>query len=443
MFRWIFQAYLDRSSGSPALTPIEHFDEWPRSAWRLLARGLREERRRRFARCNRRLRRIIGGDRVNRLAQLFAGNDADEMYRQAMRLSELQLTPQSTIAEFTEVAAARTICCPTSLCGTWGYLPGDILVKLDRASMATSLEARCPILDHRVVEFAWRLPNNAKVRDGQGKWILRQVLGRYLPRHVIDRPKQGFDVPDRSLVERARCAHGQPTCCPNSRLQRQSLLDAPRVQSCWQDHLSGRRDHSRMPMGGLDVAVMARHDGWAKCVSSGRRPRARAVEERTMEALVGKRIRSLTVLSPDLAESGSDRSAAPDDGAHTLKRVLDSIRKYRRLVRTIIVVGTLLVAAISLLIPATYLATAQLAVDVRQSGAADAVGSCRAPPRRPPKSPSSIPMLPYCFRMHIFGDFSQHSASGRMQRTALVPERQRGCKNCARWLVAHGQQPGR
>ena len=93
-----------------------------------------------------------------------------------------------------------------------------------------------------------------------------------------------------------------------------------------------------------------------------------------MEALVGKRIRSLTVLSPDLAESGSDRSAAPDDGAHTLKRVLDSIRKYKRLVRTIIVAGTLLVAAISLLIPATYLATAQLAVDVRQSGPANAVG---------------------------------------------------------------------
>ena len=93
-----------------------------------------------------------------------------------------------------------------------------------------------------------------------------------------------------------------------------------------------------------------------------------------MEALVGKRIRSLTVLSPDLAESGSDRSAAPDDGVHTLKRVLDSIRKYKRLVRTVIVVGTLLVAALSLLIPATYLATAQLAVDVRQSGATDAVG---------------------------------------------------------------------
>lgn len=97
-----------------------------------------------------------------------------------------------------------------------------------------------------------------------------------------------------------------------------------------------------------------------------------------MEALVGKRIRSLTALSPDLVESGSDRSAVPDDGVRTLKRVLDSIRKYKRLVRTIIVVGTLLVAAISFLIPASYLATAQLAVDIRPSDAAGPSGAASA-----------------------------------------------------------------
>ena len=120
-----------------------------------------------------------------------------------------------------------------------GYLPDDLLVKVDRASMAASLEVRVPFLDPDVVSFAWRLPAAFKIRGGQGKWLLRRLLHRYVPRALVERPKMGFGVPVGTWL-RGPLQEWAASLLDAKRLDAQGLINAQPVTRKWQEHCTGR-----------------------------------------------------------------------------------------------------------------------------------------------------------------------------------------------------------
>jgi len=124
------------------------------------------------------------------------------------------------------------------------YMADDILVKVDRAAMANSLETRVPLLDHRVVELAWKIPQHMKIRGGVGKWILREVLYRHVPREMIERPKKGFTIPLGQWL-RGPLRDWAESLLNVNRLEQEGYFIPSAVRGVWAEHLQGKRDHGR------------------------------------------------------------------------------------------------------------------------------------------------------------------------------------------------------
>jgi asparagine synthase (glutamine-hydrolysing) len=206
------------------------------SSWDLLFRMLPAAERERF-----------NGRRVHRLAQLLKSKSLAEMYIRLMSQwqpeDELVLGMGQYATNGPKWSALGTSSEQMRHWDMMQYLPDDLLVKVDRASMSASLEARAPLLDHRLVELAFALPPHVLKRKGQGKWILRRVLDRYVPRELIDRPKAGFAVPLAHWL-RGPLREWASDLLNAQKLRREGLLDADKVSTMWNEHENGHYDRS-------------------------------------------------------------------------------------------------------------------------------------------------------------------------------------------------------
>lgn len=139
-----------------------------------------------------------------------------------------------------------------------GYLEGDILAKVDRACMAASLEGRAPLLDYRLIDFSWRLPENMKIRHGKGKWILRQILKKHVPEAMFERPKKGFSIPQSEWLRGPLRPYAEEFISERA-LKNAGYYNHGVVRSLWQQHQSGIRDHGDRLWGILMLQSWHKH----------------------------------------------------------------------------------------------------------------------------------------------------------------------------------------
>ena len=216
----------------------------------------------------RRLRQSHVGDRLHNLASALTAPDAAGYYRllasqwpQPTAAVVDGFEPNVLLDEVLQRSGPLSFAAQMMLGDQLSYIPDMNLARVDRASMAVSLEVRVPLLDHRVVEFSWNIPDTMKVRNGQGKWVLRQVLDKHLPRELIERPKMGFAV-DVGTWLRGPLRPWAEDLLGSASLRRGGVFDADIVRSRWMEHLDGRRNWTRA------LWAILMFQGWAEHLPS-------------------------------------------------------------------------------------------------------------------------------------------------------------------------------
>jgi asparagine synthase (glutamine-hydrolysing) len=195
----------------------------------------------------------LPGDKAHKLADILPAERPEDLYQslvshwlQPARIVLGMNSPGADSPPAAFSAASQSATLPSfaqkmMLQDMVTYLPDDILTKVDRATMAASLEGRVPLLDHRVIEFAARIPLSMKIRDGSSKWLLRQVLYRYVPKQTLDRPKMGFGVPIDAWL-RGPLREWSEGLLAEDRLRREGFFQPAPIRQMWREHLAGSRN---------------------------------------------------------------------------------------------------------------------------------------------------------------------------------------------------------
>ena len=194
------------------------------------------------------LRGGIPGDKIYKAADILGAKNIETFYRELLSFwkSPAHIVfgskePATVITNQTSIAKLQEFEHRMMYLDSMSYLPDDIMVKVDRAAMAVSLETRVPFLDHRVVEFAWQLPLSLKMRGNTGKWLLRQVLYKHVPPKMVDRPKTGFAISIDSWLRGPLREWGE-SLLDGRRLKQEGIFHVTEVRKKWNEHLSGARN---------------------------------------------------------------------------------------------------------------------------------------------------------------------------------------------------------